>query len=220
VAVLSLEIILPRFSTIFALDRIYPIYIMVLAPFAIVGFISLFRKKAILVSVVFAIVFFLLNTGFVYELADKPLGSSIALSHDKEDFPVFNSGEILGARWISGKVPLDKIYYDDVTRDLFNYVDVTSTPITGKIPGNILSRHVDDSLVSNKIPNGSYIFLRRFNVRENKLSLGYPDYALLNVQLIPMDKLGKFNDLLESGIVVFDNGDCRIIRTMEDYAGK
>jgi uncharacterized membrane protein len=217
--VLVCEVVLPRFSTIFALDRVFPIYIIAFAPFMIVGFIFITRKYAIILSALFISVFFLLNTGFIYEVIGQPLGSSIALSQDKEDFPVFTSQEIKGGRWVYDNLPINKVYYDDVTRGLFNYIDVTRTPITGQIPGAILSRNYGKMLVSNKIPEGSYIFLRRFNVRENRLSLGYPDYALLEVKLILFEDLGEFSSLLKEGIVVYENRDCKVIRTTYEYEG-
>lgn len=249
-ALLGLELVLPQFSLVISLDRIYPVALLTLAPFCIIGasvlgqlpgavFTALRgRWRAALPTLSFAQVrqgsrmtlglaagflgiFLLSNTGFIHELAGSPLPTSIALSRQAADFPIFTDGELAAAEWFLQHVPgddHDRLYYDTLTFHLFVYMDSVAGDMTGEPAGRIIYRSPQSpGTIVTGIPAGSYIFLRGYNLRNERLALGWPAYQTMDVQRIPIAGLGTFADVLAGSQVVFSNDDARILQTLVPY---
>jgi len=217
VVLLGLEVVLPRFSAVVALDRLVPMSLMLLAPLMMVGVWFLFRRWKYVVVCTILVVFFLFNVGWVNQVIGKPLANSIALSQNT-DFPIFTEKELEGADWAIKNLDISKLYYDSKTYHLFVYEDVNSDNITGKVKGTMLNRGYTNNVVANQLESGSYIYLRKFNLTNNTLSLGYWTYQVQDARYVHFNnELGKFNNIIQSSVVVFDNGDCRILKTTEDY---
>jgi uncharacterized membrane protein len=245
---LVIELILPEFGRVIALDRIYFVCLIFLSPFFIVGIEwlllnikSLLSKVAwkkkiatlwnavipyeiarstAVIAVIILTIFFLANTGFIYELAGQPLATSIALNRNQADFPIFSEAEFSGARWLTqNDQNPSQIFYDNIPLHLFMYLDATATNITGITPGNIIYRQAtNDSIVATDIPSGSDIFLRDYNIKENKLSLGWPSYQTVDIKLISIDSLGTFTSVFNSSDVIYTDGESEILNTTHNYS--
>jgi len=249
---LFLELVLPQFSLVISLDRIYLVCLLVLSPFCIAGLgiclrtirtiasldllkdrHHLFRSVTSMSSrswdgrlvtgifIPFLAVFLLANTGFLYELAGKPLPTSIALSKNGADFPVFNAAEFAGAGWLleqTDENTVDPIYYDNGSHELFTNIDIAGE-MAGITAGHILYRP-EDSLtsVATDVPSESYVFYRYFNLRTGELALGWPAYQTMDVRPIDIDSLDSFSEVLAGSNVIYQNGSSRIAYTKTGYS--
>ena len=170
-------IALPHFARNLHTTRLYQITLIFLAPFCVIGGITVFKmvSKAVraswtdqrvinslkVLSVLLAI-FLLFNTGFVYEVTkDNP--GSIALN-STIDYPRFNEQEVFGAKWLNDVKSSNPIYADKYRRLLlgsFEWGQVSSFPVD-----------VD------KIQDDSYIYLGKFNIMNETVLIGYREKAL------------------------------------------
>ena len=122
-------IALPYFASSLATTRLYHITLFFLAPFCVIGGITVFKmmsrvvrtswtdqrvRSSLKVLSVFFAIFLLFNTGFVYEVAkDNPM--SIALN-STIDTACFNEQEFLGAKWLYNVKGSNPIYADEYRR--------------------------------------------------------------------------------------------------------
>ncbi len=153
----------------FGTTRLYHLSLIFLAPFCVIGGITVFKVVSKIVKVswtdqrvrsslralsIFFAIFLLFNSGWVYEVAkDHP--SSIALNNTI-DYPRFNDREVSGAKWLHrarGDVPI----YADAYRWLL-LIDSEGYPYQW---------FTSFDKVQNK--RDSYIYLGSFNVIESKV---------------------------------------------------
>lgn len=215
---LGAELVLPRFSTVIGMERIYLYCMMVLAPFLVVGLRWLIRRWALPVALGFTAVFFLTSTGFTYQLAGKPLSNAISLDGGL-DYPVYSDQEMAGARWLLTQ-DHRQIFADIYAFYLFVQVDAVSDHPTNVRQATELTYRVEGGLhVSNIIQAGDYIYLRKFNLETGRVLLLYQDLAIPDDREVPIDSLGEFGQLVATGVPVFENGSCRIIQTTQEYEG-
>ena len=158
----------PFFSSNLGTLRLYHITLIFLAPFCVIGGITVFRmlskvvrvawtNKSVRISLkilsVYFVIFMLYQTGFVYGVAEGNF-HSISLNSTK-DCPRFNDQEVLGAKWLT-ELRGDKLIYADTYRHLllgsFEWGQVKTFPLD-----------VD------KIPKNSYIYLGTWNVMNDKV---------------------------------------------------
>jgi uncharacterized membrane protein len=218
--ILGAEVVLPRVSSVITLERMFPLALLIIAPFVFVAWEFIFRKRYVLVSVIFAAIFFLANTGFIYQIINQPLANSIALSTVPVEYPVFTTGEIQGAEWLVANAPSDKIFYDSQVLQLFTYIDVMSNNETSSAEGVLLTRGTNNMVVASVIPAGSFIFLREYNVVNNCLSLGYVTYEIMDTKFVSINGTDSFSQVIKSSKIVFDNNGCKILETTEGYKGE
>lgn len=118
-------VVVPFFASSLNTSRLYHITLILLAPFAIIGGITLYEalvekiprvKIASLtgttyqVIAIFFAVFFLFNTGLIYQVAgDQPTSIALETTGDK---PVFNIKEVEGAEWLLSAGSRRPIYVD------------------------------------------------------------------------------------------------------------
>ncbi|WP_317296639.1 DUF2206 domain-containing protein [Methanoculleus nereidis] len=118
-------IAVPFFASSLNTSRLYHITLIFLAPFAIIGGIAIYEaiaEKIRTISAVpfmgsayqalsvFFVVFFLFNSGFIYQVVDdNPTSMALETTGDK---PVFNSKEVQGARWVFTEGVERPIYVD------------------------------------------------------------------------------------------------------------
>ena len=120
---------LPFFASSLAMARVYHITLFFLAPFCVIGGISVFRALSKIVRVawtngsvrislkalsVYFVIFMLYQTGFVYGVAEGHF-CSISLNSTM-DYPRFNDQEVLGAEWLYGVKSNNPIYADEYRR--------------------------------------------------------------------------------------------------------
>ena len=113
---------LPFFASSLAMVRVYHITLFFLAPFCVIGGISVLRalckivrvawiNKSVRISLkilsVYFVIFMLYQTGFVYGVAEGNF-NSISLNSTM-DYPRFNDQEVSGAKWlhdVKGSAPI------------------------------------------------------------------------------------------------------------------
>ena len=136
-----LAIIIPRFAGQLEMGRLYHITLIFLAPLFVLGAKSLMgfslklfahkkekssnerkgkKKNYCLIIVSFILLtFFLFQVGFVYEITDDPVPTSIAISNYKmgDSYSLIHENDRFGAQWLSkyGDVELSGTYSDTIS---------------------------------------------------------------------------------------------------------
>jgi uncharacterized membrane protein len=212
---LALELI-PRFSSLIGLDRIYLYCMMALAPFI---FVALSKIKGwVVISLILVGLFFLANVGFINQIIGHPLSDSIALDYQGSDYPVFTNQEIKGAEWLIANHNAE-VYTDAYSQLVFYYID-SSTNIKDNLTDNLmLFKLIPNPVIVNQIPVGSYIYLRKYNFNHNELTLVYYDFNVEDITEYPINELGSFAQVVNSAKLVYRDSDCEIIQTTTNYGG-
>ena len=182
---IAAAIIVPNFAGFLEMGRLYHVGLLFISPLFVLGTESLskivlkkFRKTkldryALTLISILLVVFFLFQTGFVYEIAADPVPSSISLSKYKleDSYTLIHESDVFGARWLSayGDIEHIRTYADtaSVTHVLTSYstlnrdMELLIYNTTEKIryPG-IMYRELQDVL-----PDTFYVFLNQFNVK-------------------------------------------------------
>ena len=203
-------IALPYFASSLNTTRLYHITLIFLAPFCVIGGITVFKmlsrvvkaswtdqrvRSSLKVLSVFLVIFLLFNSGWVYEVAKDHPGS-ISLSQesvkeygDAKDKMRFYSGytaegDVFGARWLSENKNNKSFVYADRT----HYYKVILS--YGKINYGRGAR----ILLSSNMKKG-YIYLTYVNVVENLLPA---EGELYNTMEYPSIKKG--NKIYSNGV--------------------
>jgi uncharacterized membrane protein len=217
--ILLMCIIIPIFSALLQMDRMYHVSLLFLSPLFVTGgrtfFENLFkilrlknekRKKTCSLILVIAILvtFFLFQTGFVYEIAKDPVPSSISLSKYRMSAytqimsGLVNENDFFGANWLSnyGDINHTQIYSDVKSKSkalTISMVDVTDSVI----------------VLSNKtiFVAPSYIYLNGYNTMSGILlyDVMYPN----NIQY-RIDQIYIFNRTTVLNNKLYSNGACEI----------
>ena len=160
---------LPYFASSLNTTRLYQIALIFLAPFCVIGGITVFRavsrafrvtwtrrfmRNSMKVLSVFLAAFFLFNSGVIYEIAnDSP--TSISLNNTI-DYPRFSEQEVLGAKWLYSVKGSNLMYADGFRRLLLGSFDWEQ------------SRDLPADL---SISGDSYLYLGTYNLRTNEILL-------------------------------------------------
>ena len=168
--ILLFGIAVPFVASSLNTTRLYQISLIFLAPFFVIGGITFFSSmNGICRSIksdqnkdywlkilsLFLVIFLLLNTGWVYEVAkDNPTSISLSV----KDYPVFNEQEVIGAKWINN-VKDGMIYGDNFRSLLPNSLEWGTV------------KPISDDL--NNLKLNSYIYLGTFNIREEKILISH-----------------------------------------------
>lgn len=173
-------LVLPYFSSSLNTSRVYQISLIFLAPFCVLGGITVFQiitnffrlsktyhhiKISLRILSIFFAVFLLINSSWFYEIAnDNPS----RFLNDTVDFPIVNAPQVAGALWLTNLVNAKSIYTDDLRRPFFDRIYGSEKWI------NLITD-------PNEMPNQSYIFLGSFNIRNNRVYADLdPRYMLTN----------------------------------------
>jgi len=203
-------VVVPNFADTFNMTRFYHVSLFFLAPFCISGGIALLRllsrkrvKDSCLRSIVVLMVilpFFLFQTGFVYEVTGEasfslPL-SGYRFSRVQLHFKrgVVGEAEVYGAIWLSRFRDLDMRVYADITSG--------RVFVAGGVQNAVLLSF--DSAVTTGLVNGSYVYLREYNVYNGIIFRWYGLESSFNVtQIVP--SLNMTN-------MIYSSGSCEIYR--------
>lgn len=211
VFILICSIALPNFSISLDTVRIIHITLIILSPFAIIGFImalkginkfinitsisNRIRNNSYKIMSIFFIIFLLFNVGLVQETFKEPYKPSMVFD-SVNDPPVFNDMEIESAKWITqySNITNSYIYGDTNSFVLLNgYVGEKSKQFSFSL----------DTMSLLETKNNSYIFLRTENLKGRFL---VPQYRSLNP--VKEDLLNKtyINNILINKNKIYDNG--------------
>jgi uncharacterized membrane protein len=196
------------------IHRMYHTLMFFLAPFCVIGGITVFRvlsrivrvswteqrkKSSLKVLSVFLVIFLLFNSGFVYEVAkDQPGSISLSQESVKEEGDAkaknafyaayYLHGDIAGVKWISKNRDEESKVYADFTRKTLVFRSY------GMMPGERVLTN------TTKVQEGSYIYL------------GYPNvhYGLMYGGLRKYWDLTGISPLLDEMSMIYSNGDVQV----------
>ncbi|MCL0050597.1 DUF2206 domain-containing protein [Dehalococcoidia bacterium] len=208
---LVMGIILPYFAGFFHMFRIYHIALFFLAPFCILGGITIFRwlfrlvpTRALrtssnpiylkLVVMLVLIPYFLFNTGFIFEVSgDVP--TSIALNAEM-DFPRFNEHELSGKRWLL----LNKEEPTKVVADQYGWL-----LLLGHIPRHQLGTFWGET---SDIADNTYIYLRSWNIKQGEVMQSWEERR----NYIELQNSPFYEEVITHRNKIYDNGSAQVYR--------
>jgi uncharacterized membrane protein len=215
--VLALEIF-PKFSNLIGLDRVYIYCMMVLFPFVFVT-IDRFKYWAI-IGLVLVSALFLWNVGYINEIEGHPLTNSIALDTNKSDDAIYTQGEMQGAMWVLYNTDGNGICSDNYGQYIFYSLDVPSKDLQRVLDSILFYTIIDgQTVVKNNIKSGTYIYLRRYNIQNEQLTMHYFDYRYEYTVGFKIKDLVGFSEIIDSSKLVYQSKDCKVIQTTKDYEG-
>ena len=196
-------IALPYFASSLNTARLYHISLIFLAPFCVIGGITVFRvvsrivraswteqrvRSSLKVLSVFLVIFLLFNTGFVYEVTkDNP--ASISLN-STIDYPRFNEQEVVGAKWLNDVKSSDSIYADGYRWLLVGSLNWEQAR---GLPKNV-----------DRIPDGSYLYLGSYNIINKSVLLRYKEKAITITEYIDS------SDIIDNRNKIYENGGAQV----------
>lgn len=203
-------IALPYFSSALNTSRLYQISLIFIAPFsvfgamAIVGLVSRafgmnktedrIRGGRAAIAL-FLAVFFLFNTGFVFEVVDDG-PTSLALS-DLQNYPIFSEPEVVGASWLAAATddPEEKgryLYGDDISWLVVRgFAAMNSWMISAE---------------GNHVPDDSYLFFGAENLKNESVIVTTFRKAVRTPVHLPLDPI-----ISERG-KIYDGGTAAVFR--------
>jgi uncharacterized membrane protein len=212
--ILAMSIVVPYFASSLGIIRIYHIALIFLAPFCVLGGMAVFRwlfrvfslhrprilatsaQLSLVVTLVLA-PYFLFNTGFIHELTgDEP--TLMALSLYEADYDFLTQPEIRAREWL-GNAGGNFVVYSDAYAAPHLFQEFGSRSI--RLPFD-----------AEQIPQGSYIFLRRWNIIHNELLLLKKVGSRLIPERINLESDSAFSDALGSRNKIYDSGWAQIYR--------
>lgn len=209
--IIAMCIILPYLTFFLSMTRIYHITLFFLAPFCILGGITVFKwlfrlvptglfrasSNPIYLNLVVVLVlipYLLFNTGFIFEVSgDTP--TSISLNAEK-DYPRFNEREVSGKEWLS----LNKEEATKVFADQFGWLLLREY-----IPRQQLGTFWGETL---KTPDNTYIYLRSWNVKQGEVALSWEDH----LKYIDLRRSPFGEEVLAHRNKIYDNGGAQVYR--------
>ena len=183
-------IVVPFFASSLNTSRLYHITLIFLAPFAIIGGIALYERltgwiRAIKVAPfmgtayqalsAFFVVFFLFNSGLLYQVMDdNPTSMALDTAGDK---PVFNGREVQGATWLFSEGNERPIYVDGTRWWL----------LLGFNPGSQRYVPANASLLE---PN-SYLYFGTYNLVRESIRIETQEQAVTRAMYTDADRFTR-----------------------------
>ena len=201
--ILFASVSVPFFASSLNMTRVYHITLIFLAPFCVIGGITVFRMLSKVVRViwtnksvrsslkilfVYFVIFMLYQTGFVFGVAEGHF-HSISLNSTM-DYPRFNEQEVFGAKWLNDVKSSNPIYADKYRRLLlgsFEWGQVSTFPVD-----------VD------KIPDDSYIYLGKFNIMNETVLISRREKAITRTFYI------NSSDIVGDRDMIYANGGAQV----------
>ena len=174
--ILAVALVLPKFAASLNMTRLYQITLLVLAPFVVLGWISLFQLPgrlakrdflpiALKTFAVLMVVYLMFNTGLIFEVfKDVPMSYSLNKKGANISYTIYNNMEVKGADWLihsrDTTIKANNLsYVPPIVSDTNNRLLLQDWNASRaySLPGNV-----------NTIPLGSYIFMGTFNVMTDR----------------------------------------------------
>jgi len=207
-------VLIPFFSSALNTSRVYQISLILLAPFCILGGITIFRlisgvfklpwskscvNNSLKILSVFFAIFLLFNVGWVEEFLVSDTGlvkekenehPSSFLNNDS-DYPIFNGGEVSCAKWLTDVKRNEIIYADNYRWLLFNRFTFSENNV--QLPtGN------------NKMLGNSFIYLGSYNIRKECVLKQYGNGVNPQLEYI------KTGEILTNVSKIYNNNDSEV----------
>ena len=211
-AMLFAAIAVPFFASALRMERLYHITLIFLAPFCVIGGITVFRMMSKVIRVhwtnkavrrslqalsVFFAISLLYNTGVVFGVAEGHYGS-ISLN-STVDRAHFNDQEALMTEWLKDVKDVDTKIYSDLLRGIL---------LLGIFGERYVFTGDEEKGIITRIPDNAYIFLGRENVKNKKMLLRSLELNEPNVVVdLQNSTFDKFNNTLFNMSRIYNNGD-------------
>ena len=213
-SILFASIAVPFFASALRMERLYHITLIFLAPFCVIGGITVLKMMSKMVRVawtnkavrnslkilsVFFAISLLYNTGVVYEVVEGHSGS-ISLN-STIDRACFNDQEALMTEWLQNKRDVDTKIYSDRVRGVL---------LLGIFGERYVFEGDEEVGIITRIPDNAYIFLGRENVKNKKMmlhGLGVKKNVVVDLQ---NSTFYKFNNTLLNMSRICNNGDAHV----------
>lgn len=208
-------LLIPHFALTLNITRLYHITLIFLAPFCVVGGISIFkifgrcsdyawqngniRYPLRVLSILFAI-FFMMNSGIIHELANQPV--SFSLNASVFIAPHFNEKEIISAEWLS----------NNMNYNIKAYADAHNAYLLQMMIGSFLpiSFFNDSYDKITKIDSDSYTFLGKENTIFRNIILDNFKKPRQDSRQVPLQNL-TLNYILPKMSKLYNNGDSAVL---------
>lgn len=205
-AIISVNLLLPRLADTFLMERFYQTTLITLAPLAVIGgktileHIPKIRPKfhfAILAFLIF-VPLFMFQTGFIYEIAGVQNDSLPLDMHRWDNLKLYSvvvdSREVSGAVWISEHTNISNISMlsDAITRGNV----LTAYALMGRGQISFLSNETSSALGINQ-----FIFLSSMNIIDGRIIR--PDYDFNSSQIF---------SVFENQNKIYSTGDCEVYK--------
>jgi uncharacterized membrane protein len=202
-ALLSACFIIPNFSTTFNASRFYHVTLFFLAPLCVLGGLGILNfivrkrvKEKILISILVLCVlipFFLIQTGFVYEITKEESYSLPLSSYRIDAMTITNMGvltetEVSGGMWLSKYANRNATVYADVTAGSIFVCTVLPIPCL--------------LYWGDPLPSGDYVYLRNYNIASGKLFSTFGQSVSYN--------LTQTSPSLDDSDLIYSSGSCEV----------
>lgn len=205
-AICIAAIAVPYFGSALDTIRLYHITLVFLAPFCVIGGITVFKivsklvkaswtnkrvRSSLKVLSLFFAIFLLFNSGFVHEIVKDPYPISISLNNTT-DYPRFNEQEVLGAEWL----------YRIKCSNSYIYADIHRWVLLNRFEWGHVAPF---SINIGRLPENSYIYFGDLNVREGKVAVFFRDKVLIR-------KYIEAGDIVNGRDKIYANGGSEVYR--------
>lgn len=208
-------LLIPYFASTLNTSRLYHIALIFMAPFCVVGGISIFkifgrcsdyawqngsiRYPLRVLPILFAI-FFMMNSGIIHELANQPV--SFSLNSSVFIAPHFNEKEIISAEWLS----------NNMNYGIKAYADAHNAYLLQMMIGSFLPIYFfNDSYDKiTKIDSDSYTFLGKENTIFRNIILDNFKKPRQDCRQVPLQNL-TLNYILPKMSKLYNNGDSAVL---------
>ena len=213
-AICLVSLAVPYTSRAIGTSRAYHITLFFLAPFCVIGGITVFRmmsrvvraswtdqsrRNSLKVLSVFFAIFLLFNSGLVYEVAkDDPTSISLnsTITHPRFQF---NDQEAYGAQWLVNMAENESnIYVGDLGR--FIIYDFVRDKNKVKVFNNETGR----------ISHNSYIFMGLLNVREDEVVVVNREAKGYSRTYPKLSNSTFYNKVIIRANKIYDNGNAQV----------
>lgn len=207
--------VLPNFASALNTTRVYQIALIFLAPFFVLGWVSIFKvigkltkrsmpgtvTVAIELLSVFLILYLIFNTGLIFEAAkDVPMSYSLDRQGANVSYTIYNSMEKAGAVWtIDVQQAIyradNESYTPPVFSDMYRWLFLQDWNT---------SRSYQMPLVAAETPLGSYVYLGTYNVLDDHAIELDPTSQAQNIMIVDL------NDLKNTRNRIYANGGSEV----------
>ncbi len=216
-------IVLPTFSSYLNITRFYHISLLLLAPLCILGGEALWQwivrvlkllsvragqtflkpTYSLLIVLLISIPYYLFNTGFIFEITGSKyvpgnIPISMALSNYREDFTNYDWKEGAAAYWLTVYSSNNVIVYGDEYSRLL---------LIGTIYGRVDRFPLD----VKEIQDNSYIYLRKWNIDKNFVTLMVVDNALSRIESVSINDIPGLAGNMNSRDLIYSNTGAKIL---------
>lgn len=205
--ILFIGITIPFFGSAMNTSRLYQLMLIVLSPFCVIGGSKLFKLLSSSINInfssskffaLFLIIFFIFNTGFVYEIVGDQSQMVSINTEIKDHYPIFSDEDLYGVKWLmrSTDKPHNNNYADRYNTLLFYQFGARTTYFpydAQKLKPYYYCFFGTSNVINQKIPYINKTTTTKHDINMKDSSLIFDDYT--------------------TGTKIYDNGGSQVYYT-------